>query len=158
MAILLIITLIIRDLSRILLKSMLVYVDESRDLKRFVHSIRSRMKEADHLRDKLERKMRIAKEKQAPFDITRDNLLVRINDLAGMRILHLHTTQMEQIDKCIKSIISEQALELIEGPSARTWDDEYRSYFKSIGIDTQRVAKICILAFTMSFLLNRELK
>lgn len=95
------------------------------------------MKDADHLRDKLERKMREAKGKGAPFDITKDTLLVRINDLAGVRILHLHTTQMGQIDKCIKAIIAEQPIELIEGPSARTWDDEYRSYFKGIGIDTQ---------------------
>ncbi len=118
-------------------KSMLVYIDESVELKKLVHSIRSRMKEPDHLRDKLERKMLAAQKKNALFDITRDNLFVRINDLAGVRILHLHTTQMKQIDQCIKAIIAEQAVELIEGPSARTWDDEYRSYFRSIGISTQ---------------------
>jgi ppGpp synthetase/RelA/SpoT-type nucleotidyltranferase len=118
-------------------KSLLVYIDESGELKKFVHSIRSRMKDADHLRDKLERKMRAAKERSEPYDITKDNLFVRINDLAGIRILHLHTTQMGQIDRCIKAIIEEQAIELIEGPSARTWDDEYRSYFRGIGIDTQ---------------------
>lgn len=118
-------------------KSMLVYIDKSVELKKLVHSIRSRMKEPDHLRDKLERKMLAAQKKNALFDITRDNLFVRINDLAGVRILHLHTTQMKQIDQCIKAIIAEQAVELIEGPSARTWDDEYRSYFRSIGISTQ---------------------
>jgi ppGpp synthetase/RelA/SpoT-type nucleotidyltranferase len=118
-------------------KSMLVYIDESGELKKFAHSVRSRMKDPDHLRDKLERKFRAAKEKGAPFDITPDNLFVRINDLAGIRILHLHTTQMAEINHCIQSIIAEQAVELIEGPSARTWDDEYRSYFKSIGIETQ---------------------
>ncbi len=118
-------------------KSMLVYIDESAELKKLAHSVRARMKDADHLRDKLERKMREAKSKGAAVDITKDTLLVRINDLAGVRILHLHTTQMEQLDKCIKAIIAEQPIELIEGPSARTWDDEYRSYFKGIGIDTQ---------------------
>jgi putative GTP pyrophosphokinase len=118
-------------------KAMLVYIDESVELKKFAHSIRSRMKNHDHLRDKLERKMRAAKSKGDLFDITKDNLFVRINDLAGIRILHLHTTQMAQIDKCIKGIIAEQAVELIEGPSARTWDDEYRSYFRGIGIDTK---------------------
>lgn len=118
-------------------KSMLVYIEESPDLKKFAHSVRSRMKDADHLRDKIERKMRAAKEKGVPFEITTDNLFVKINDLAGIRILHLHTTQMADINRCIQSIIAEQAIELIEGPSARTWDDEYRSYFKSIGIETQ---------------------
>src|ERR1043166_1494710 len=98
-------------------KSMLVYIDESIELKKFAHSVRSRMKDPDHLRDKLERKFRAAKEKGAPSDITPDNLFVRINDLAGIRILHLHTTQMAEINHCIQSIIAEQAVELIEGPS-----------------------------------------
>lgn len=118
-------------------KSMLVYIDESVELKTLAHSIRSRMKDPDHLRDKLQRKLREAKSKGTQFDITKENLFVRINDLAGIRILHLHTTQMHQIDPCIKAIIAEQAVELVEGPSARTWDDEYRSYFKGIGIETQ---------------------
>ena len=118
-------------------KSMLVYFEESSDLKKFAHSIRSRMKDADHLRDKLGRKLRSAKEKGTDFEITTDNLFVKVNDLAGIRILHLHTTQMEDINNCIQAIIAEQAVKLIEGPSARTWDDEYRSYFRKIGIDTQ---------------------
>lgn len=73
-------------------KSMLVYIDKSAELKKLAHSVRARMKDADHLRDKLERKMREAKSKGAAVDITKDTLLVRINDLAGVRILHLHTT------------------------------------------------------------------
>jgi ppGpp synthetase/RelA/SpoT-type nucleotidyltranferase len=119
------------------LKSMLVYIEESTELKKFAHSIRSRLKDPDHLRDKLTRKLRSAKENDTDFDITTDNLFVKINDLAGIRILHLHTTQMEDINNCIKAIIAEQAVKLIEGPAARTWDDEYRSYFKKIGIETQ---------------------
>jgi ppGpp synthetase/RelA/SpoT-type nucleotidyltranferase len=35
------------------LKSMLVYIEESTELKKFAHSIRSRLKDPDHLRDKL---------------------------------------------------------------------------------------------------------
>jgi putative GTP pyrophosphokinase len=126
-----------QSLVSIFLKSMLGYIEESRDLKKFAHSVRSRMKDPDHLRDKLERKMLAAKEKSEPFEITPENLLVRINDLAGIRILHLHTTQMNEINQCINAIIAEQPVELKEGPSARTWDDEYRSYFKGIGIETQ---------------------
>lgn len=119
------------------LKSVLVYFDESSELKTFAHSVRSRMKDPDHLRDKLGRKLRAAKETGIDFDISTENLFVRINDLAGIRILHLHTTQMGDIDQCIQAIVAEQPLELIEGPSARTWDNEYRDYFKSIGIETQ---------------------
>jgi putative GTP pyrophosphokinase len=102
------------------LNSMLVYIEESIELKKFAHSIRSRLKDPDHLRDKLTRKLRTAKEEGAAFDITTANLFVKINDLAGIRILHLHTTQMEEINKCIKAIIAEQTVKLVEGPAART--------------------------------------
>ncbi|MCH8098429.1 MAG: RelA/SpoT domain-containing protein [Proteobacteria bacterium] len=78
-----------------------------------------------------------AKEKGQAFPITEENLFVEINDLAGIRILHLHTHQIAKIDSALKEIIDEQSLELIEGPTARTWDNEYRDYFKSVGIETQ---------------------
>jgi len=51
--------------------------------------------------------------------------------------LHLHTRQIVEIDKHLKAIFQEQPVELIEGPSARTWDDEYRALFKSFNIETQ---------------------
>ena len=130
-------------------KSVLVYIDRrySAELKKLAHSVRARMKDADHLRDKLERKMREAKSKGATFDITKDTLLVQINDLAGVRILHLHTTQMKQIDKCIKAIIAEQPIQLIEGPSARTWDDEYRLISKVSAL-IRKMVSICTPEYT----------
>lgn len=126
-----------QNLVSMFMKSMLGYIDESKELKKFAHSIRSRMKDPDHLRDKLRRKITLAKQEAKEFEINKDNLFVRVNDLAGIRILHLHTTQIDQINQAIKAIIEEQGIELKEGPSARTWDDEYRSYFKGVGIDTQ---------------------
>jgi ppGpp synthetase/RelA/SpoT-type nucleotidyltranferase len=44
---------------------------------------------------------------------------------------------MEAIDRCLRAIIEEQPVELVEGPRARTWDNEYRDYFQSINIETQ---------------------
>ncbi|MCK1391683.1 RelA/SpoT domain-containing protein [Bradyrhizobium sp. 1] len=126
-----------RSLVAMFMKSMLGYMDESSELRRFAHSIRSRMKDPGHLRDKLQRKIRDAKLKGMQFDISKENLFLRVNDLAGIRILHLHTTQIDQINKALKALIDEQGIEMKEGPSARTWDDEYRSYFKSVGIETQ---------------------
>jgi len=70
-------------------------------------------------------------------DITPDNLFVRINDLAGIRVLHLHTRQIEKIDQVLKGIFEEAQYKLAEGPFARSWDDESRAYFKSLGIETQ---------------------
>jgi ppGpp synthetase/RelA/SpoT-type nucleotidyltranferase len=53
-------------------------------------------------------------------------------------LLHLHTTQFAAIDRSLKQIIDEQPIELLEGPFARTWDDEYRNYFQSLGVQTQK--------------------
>lgn len=105
-------------------------------LQRYVHSIRVRVKEPDHLRDKLERKMREALCEGKPLDITPENLFERINDLSGIRILHLHTRQMADIDQALKAILEDNRYPIVEPPIARTWDDESREYFKQIGIAT----------------------
>lgn len=104
--------------------------DEALMLK--VHSMKWRIKDPDHLKDKLLRKWTEAKVKGSKFSINRDNLFVKINDLAGFRILHLHTRQFQGIDECLRRILAEQFYRIVEGPSARTWDDESREYFRSI--------------------------
>jgi ppGpp synthetase/RelA/SpoT-type nucleotidyltranferase len=65
-------------------------------------------------------------------------LLVEINDLAGVRILHLHTRQIARIDPVLRKIFDEQQYDLLEGPFARTWDDESRDFFATCGIETQK--------------------
>jgi ppGpp synthetase/RelA/SpoT-type nucleotidyltranferase len=102
------------------------------ELMRSVHSMKWRIKDPNHLRDKLIRKWSEARKKGKAFAITRDNLFTRINDLAGFRILHLYTRQFEHIDQCLERIFKEQFYRVVEGPSARTWDDESREYFRSI--------------------------
>lgn len=65
------------------------------------------------------------------------NLLVKVTDLAGIRILHLYTRQFAAIDPLIREILAEDQYRLIEGPFARTWDDESREYFRSLGVNTE---------------------
>lgn len=117
-------------------KQILILFNESEDLQKHIHSIRSRVKDSDHLRDKILRKMSIAEKYGIPFDITVDSLLSKINDLAGIRILHLHTSQFAEIHRCLESIFSEHYIQILEGPTARTWDIEYREIFREMGIDT----------------------
>jgi putative GTP pyrophosphokinase len=101
-----------------------------------IHSIRSRMKDPEHLRDKLHRKIRKCKQEKVRFDFTPENLLVKINDLVGVRVLHLYTRQIRQIDAALREIFSENQYEVIEGPCARTWDDESRQFFRECNIAT----------------------
>jgi len=103
-----------------------------------IHSVKFRLKDPDHLRDKLKRKMLEANEKGKRFTVTTKNLFSKINDLAGFRIIHLHTTQFQEIDIELKNIFKEQAWVLHEGPIARTWDDEYREYFGKIGTSVNK--------------------
>lgn len=116
---------------------LMMALESSAELQAHVHSMKTRLKDPQHLADKLGRKLAECETEGVAFDITPENLLVKINDLAGVRILHLYTRQVRQIDAALRSILLEQKYELVEGPFARTWDDESREFFRSCGIDTQ---------------------
>ena len=109
---------------------------DSTRLSPLIHSTTTRLKDPEHLRDKLRRQAQKAKEKGRPFDITPENLLTRINDLAGVRLLHLYTRQIREIDQALREILHEQRYALLEGPVARTWDDESRAFFRTCSIET----------------------
>lgn len=113
-------------------------LNQSTELEPLVHSIKSRIKDTDHLRKKITRLLVRSREAGRKFDITKETLLTKIHDLAGIRILHLYTRQVAKIDKALKEIFEEQKYEVIEGPVARTWDDESRKFFKEIQIETQK--------------------
>jgi putative GTP pyrophosphokinase len=104
-------------------------------LQPYTHSVRFRIKDPEHLRDKLLRKYRAAKAEGRPFTITPDNLYEQINDLVGVRLLHLHTTQFESINTVLVSLLNEELYEIVEGPKAHSWDDEYREYYRSINVE-----------------------
>lgn len=125
-----------KELFSIVLNSLNGCVTISTSLSKLIHSTKYRIKDPGHLREKLIRNAIDMKKKGILFDINKDNLFSKVNDLAGFRILHLHTRQIEQIDIELKKIFREQQWIIIEGPTAKTWDDESRNYFKEIGIET----------------------
>jgi ppGpp synthetase/RelA/SpoT-type nucleotidyltranferase len=108
----------------------------SRDLMTHIHSTKSRLKDPEHLEDKLIRKLGEAKTKNRRFTISEKNLLYRINDLAGFRILHLYSEQIVPIDRELRAVFEQYRLPLYETPKARTWDDETRAFFQKCGIRT----------------------
>jgi putative GTP pyrophosphokinase len=122
-----------------------------------VHSVKWRLKDPNHLRDKLLRKMREAKETGREFAVTKDNLFSKINDLAGFRILHLHTRQMDHINKALLQRFEEALYRVKEGPTAKTWDDESRKYFQEIGIKTER-SKESSLYTSVHYIIRPNLK
>lgn len=59
--------------------------------KSVIHSIKSRIKGPEHLRDKLQRKIQCGRK------ITIDNFRNQVTDLIGVRILYLYQDQFETI-------------------------------------------------------------
>jgi putative GTP pyrophosphokinase len=121
-----------------LLGALRAQVIDHTDLQRLTHSARWRVKEPEHLRQKLARKLGHAKSTGQAFVINKENLYEEINDLAGVRLLHLHSTEFPDINAKLLSLLDENFYSVIEGPVARIWDDEYQAYFTSIGVSTTK--------------------
>lgn len=113
-------------------------IRRSPDLKRYLHSVRFRMKAESHLRDKLQRKFKEIKKKHRKITYSTKNLFTKVNDLAGLRIIHIHTLQVKDIDAGLKKLFNEEKHRIVEGPAARTWDDESRELFRRLGIRTKK--------------------
>lgn len=125
-----------RELVATMLKQLGDAILGSQKLMASVHSTKARLKESKSLAKKLIQKIREAKEKGRKFEISEKTLFSKINDLAGFRILHLHSQQIVAIDSELRKVFAEYRYRLHEKPKARTWDDEYREFFRSVGIRT----------------------
>lgn len=112
---------------------------ESRSLKKVVHSIRHRLKDKQHLIEKIERK-NLENESKEPNErlepINSSNLFERITDMAGVRVLHLHQKQFQTIHEAIMTKVNEGDFFLYEKPKAYTWDPDSKKFFNSLGIET----------------------
>ena len=98
-----------------------------------VHSIKARLKDPSHLRDKLQKK-----ELEAGSEpITAENFFSRITDLAGVRVLHLYQDQFPEIHQFIVGKVQSQDWCLAEKPKAYSWDPEARVFFESLGLDVK---------------------
>ncbi len=111
-------------------------------LKPHIHSVQFRVKDPEHLRDKLERRYRQRVKRNLGFDVNAENLTSAINDLIGVRILHLYTHQFGSIDKGLRAFFKSSDYDMVEEPIAKTWDDEYRKYFQSVGVGIEPSASM----------------
>lgn len=96
-----------------------------------VHSIKSRLKDPEHLRDKLLRK------KEEGKDINKENLFEEITDLAGIRVLHIYQDQFKDIHQAIQGKIDLGDWVLKEPPKAYTWDPESKLFYESLGLQIE---------------------
>lgn len=96
-----------------------------------VHSIKSRLKDPEHLRDKLKRKA------GEGTIVVAETLFHEVTDLAGVRVLHLHQDQFEQIHAEIIKKVTVGDWVLGESPKAYTWDPETQAFFGKLDIETE---------------------
>lgn len=93
-----------------------------------VHSVKSRMKDLQHLREKIQRKS------STENPITPENIFDRITDMAGVRVLHLYQAQFSQIHYAITEQVDNKDWILYEKPKAYTWDPESQGFFADHGL------------------------
>ena len=113
------------------------YFLKDKVLSSLVHSMKYRVKDPTHLKDKLRRKALNAIAKGEVPEVRHDNLFEKVSDLAGVRLLHLHPHQIEKIIPEILRVLEENNCPVVEGPFAYTWDDETRALLTSIGLETE---------------------
>lgn len=136
----------------------LLKLASDRSLRPHIHSLKMRAKDPEHLRDKLRRKLIKCKGEGSEFPITKENLFAKINDLAGIRILHLHTAQFPAINQILKHLLQSEEYEIIEGPKARIWDTEYAGIFEKYGIQTESNSRLYTSVHYIVATGNREVR
>lgn len=95
-----------------------------------IHSVKKRIKDREHLREKIERKSSIER------IINHKSLSNEITDLSGVRVLHIHQDQMTLIHNEIMNKVNvKNDWHLHEKPRAYTWDHESNEFFKALGLD-----------------------
>jgi len=96
-----------------------------------IHSIKSRLKDPDHLRQKIVRKS------QKGIHIDATNLFSVITDFCGARVMHLRRSDFSIIHSAILSHASDQNWYFAEDPKAYTWDPEYKLYFDGLSLASE---------------------
>lgn len=96
-----------------------------------IHSIKSRFKDPDHLKEKILKKFSGANQ------IDKNNLFEKINDLIGVRILHLYHDQFPTIHSEIIKKIESGDWKFVESPKAFTWDPESEKQYIRLKIKTE---------------------
>ena len=96
-----------------------------------IHSIKSRLKDPDHLADKLQRKL------DKGTVITKNNIFTSITDFIGVRVLHLYQDQFEPIHTAITEKVTNGDWIFVEEPKAYTWDPESVEFYQKLNITTE---------------------
>lgn len=96
-----------------------------------VHSVKSRLKDYEHLKDK------IMRQRNKGVQITDQNVFKKLTDIAGVRVLHLHQDQLLQIHEAINEHVREGEWVFDEPPKAYSWDPDSSEFFENLGLSVE---------------------
>jgi ppGpp synthetase/RelA/SpoT-type nucleotidyltranferase len=98
-----------------------------------IHSLKSRLKNSEHLKDKL-----IRKADKDNIIITQETLFENITDLIGVRVLYLHQEQFYDIhNEILRKINVEKDWRFVEPPKAITWDPDSVEFYRLLGLEPE---------------------
>lgn len=109
------------------------HLTSNHELMQLIHSTKSRPKDPEHLRDKLERQATESLAKKRPFTTTAKNVFTRIEDLAGVRLLHLRSKEICDIHPKLQEIFRTFKYTIVGEPEASSWDIETSKLFGDLG-------------------------
>lgn len=116
------------------LESLQVVINNDPVLQTLLHSMKTRIKDPSHLKDKLLRKH--FDSQTGELTVTTENLFDKIRDLAGIRLIHMHTQQFKRIHERLLHLFAIENIVQIEQPTANCWDQEYERIYKDAGVAT----------------------
>lgn len=109
-------------------ESLMVDFENSPELGKFIHFMNYRIKDEDSLRAKLERILASGSDQ---------DLVDKVTDFAGVRIIHLHMDQFPAIHRIVSDILKEQKYDLLKPPKAYCWDMEYENLFSQMDVEAE---------------------
>jgi len=109
-----------------------MHPDMSSGLLPTIHSVKSRLKSEEHLREKIKRKYLTGN----TVNFAPDKLGEHVTDLAGVRVMHLHQKQFATIKQFLEAKIDSGDWYQVE-KKAFTWDPESAEFFKSLGLEPE---------------------
>jgi ppGpp synthetase/RelA/SpoT-type nucleotidyltranferase len=117
-----------------LAESLTLQMQKHDELAKHTHFMKHRVKSIESLRRKVTQRAIEAKRSKQHLNIAPDNLFEVVTDLAGIRIIHLHTDQIGAIHAALLDFFDQERLRLVEDPTANCWDGEFESLFAKFGI------------------------
>lgn len=93
-----------------------------------IYAIKCRIKSDEHILAKLDRK------KRQGIVITPENVFSHVTDYCGVRVIHIHMGQFEDIHNLIQKQLDNNDWVLHEKPVANFWDPDLESTYEKLGL------------------------